>query len=75
MKQKAGIIQAVMEDQNIILLDEPTRGLDEKALNIYKTLMKDLKSQGKTIVVAAHDFEDIGFTRHLELKNGKIIEN
>lgn len=75
MKQKAGIIQAIMEDQDIILLDEPTRGLDEEALYAYKNLMKSLNRQGKTIVVAAHDFEDIGFNRILTLKNGKIIEN
>lgn len=31
MKQKMGIIQAFMENQNLILLDEPTRGLDEKS--------------------------------------------
>ena len=30
MRQKMGITQSVMEDQNLILLDEPTRGLDKK---------------------------------------------
>lgn len=74
MKQKAGIIQALMEDQNVILLDEPTRGLDKKSIQTYLDVMREQIAQGKTIVVASHDYEDIGFNRWLELDDGKLCE-
>lgn len=41
MRQKLGITQAVMEDQNIILLDEPTRGIDKEGVDQFVNLMKD----------------------------------
>lgn len=74
MKQKAGIIQALMEDQNVIFLDEPTRGLDKKSIEMYHTIMKEQVAKGKSIIVTSHDYEDIGFTRWLELDNGQLIE-
>ncbi len=59
MRQKLGIIQSVMENQNIILLDEPTNSLDEKMVEKFKVLINDLKSKGKTIVMISHIEEDI----------------
>lgn len=44
---KAAIIQAVMENQNLILLDEPTRGLDIDSMNQFDNLVKKLKQEGK----------------------------
>lgn len=41
MRQKAAIIQAVMENQNLILLDEPTRGLDIDSMNQFDNLVKN----------------------------------
>lgn len=41
MRQKLGITQAVMEDQNIILLDEPTRGIDKEGVDQFVNLMKE----------------------------------
>ncbi len=59
MRQKLGIIQSVMENQDIILLDEPTNSLDEKMVEKFKVLINDLKSKGKTIVMISHIEEDI----------------
>ncbi len=59
MRQKLGIIQSVMENQDIILLDEPTNSLDEKMVEKFKELINDLKSKGKTIVMISHIEEDI----------------
>ncbi len=59
MRQKLGIIQAVMENQDIILLDEPTNSLDEKMAEKFKELILDLKSKGKTIIMISHIEEDI----------------
>lgn len=75
MKQKAGIIQAIMESQDLILLDEPTRGLDDDSIAQFIRQMQELSRQGKTIVVTAHDFVDIGYTRKMRLENGCMVED
>ena len=75
MRQKAAIIQAVMENQNLILLDEPTRGLDIDSMNQFDNLVKELKKEGKTIIICAHDgVENINFDRIIEIKKGRIEE-
>ena len=74
MRQKVGIIQAVMENQNVILLDEPSRGLDEESVDKFFTLINYLHEKGKTIIISAHDgVEGIKFDRVVHLKNGKLL--
>ena len=53
MRQKAGIIQAVMEDQNLIFFDEPTRGLDEESIIVFENMVNTLVEGGKSIVIAS----------------------
>lgn len=73
MRQKLGIIQAVMEGQNILLFDEPTRGLDEKSTRQFCQLMNKMKSEGKQIVICAHDgVNGIEFTKEYFLENGTL---
>lgn len=73
MRQKAGIIQAVMENQNLILFDEPTRGLDQDSISRFNKLIEILNNQGKTIIICAHDgVEGIDFDSIHEIKYGKI---
>ncbi|MBP2058361.1 ABC-2 type transport system ATP-binding protein [Lactobacillus colini] len=55
MRQKLAIIQSYMEGQDLLVLDEPTNGLDDEAVEIFKQKMKSLSSQGKTILIASHD--------------------
>lgn len=74
MKEKAGIIQAVMENQNLILLDEPTRGLDSESVEKLKELISRLSKEGKSILIASHDPEDLGYTRRLKLERGSFIQ-
>ena len=60
MKQRLGIAQAIMEDQNIIILDEPTVGLDPKQIIEIRELIRELaREQGKTILLASHNRDDI----------------
>lgn len=74
MRQKVGIIQAIMENQNLILLDEPTRGLDQKALTTFNRLIAELITEQKTIIIASHDnLSELNFTRKLRLENGKLV--
>ncbi len=59
MKQRLGIAQAIMEDANLLLLDEPMNGLDKQGVGQMRDLFLDLKARGKTIVLASHSAEDV----------------
>lgn len=59
MKQKLGIIQAIMEDQKIIILDEPFNALDKESCKNLKELIKTLKKKGKTILLTSHNQNDL----------------
>lgn len=59
MKQKVGLIQAIIHDPEIIILDEPQTGLDPLARVDIREGMKQLQSQGKTIFVASHMLYEI----------------
>ena len=71
MRQKVGIIQTVMENQNIILLDEPTRGIDQESISLFVALLKKLKQQNKIVVVASHDqINELKYDRRFILHHG-----
>lgn len=59
MRQRLGIAQAIMENPNILLLDEPMNGLDSRGVEDVKRLLLELREQGKTIILASHHMEDI----------------
>ena len=59
MKQKLGIAQAIMEDQSILILDEPFNALDYKTYNDIKATMKHLKEEHRTMVLTSHNYQDI----------------
>ena len=59
MKQKLAIAQAIMEDQEILLLDEPFNGLDIDSVQNIRRLFKTLNEEGKTIILTSHNNEDI----------------
>lgn len=59
MRQRLGIAQAIMEDPEILILDEPMNGLDNAGVQDIRALLLELKAQGKTILLACHNHEDI----------------
>ncbi len=59
MKQRLAIAQAIMENPSLLLLDEPLNGLDEEGINDVRALFRELKGEGKTIIMATHSKEDI----------------
>lgn len=59
MRQSLGIAQAIMEDPEILILDEPMNGLDNAGVQDIRALLLELKAQGKTILLASHNHEDI----------------
>ena len=59
MRQRLGIAQAIMEAPEILILDEPMNGLDNAGVQDIRALLLELKAQGKTILLASHNHEDI----------------
>lgn len=59
MKQKLGIAQAIMENQDILVLDEPFNALDYRTYEDIKGIIRELKAEGKTIFLTSHHYEDI----------------
>ena len=59
MKQKLGICQAIMENQKLIMLDEPFNALDEETNRIMINLIKSLKKEGKTILIISHQLQSL----------------
>ena len=59
MRQRLGIAQAIMEDPSLLILDEPFNGLDKNSVAEMRKLIKELKSEGKTILLASHNQIDI----------------
>ncbi|MBD5093336.1 MAG: ATP-binding cassette domain-containing protein [Subdoligranulum sp.] len=59
MRQRLGIAQAIMEDPELLILDEPLNSLDEQGVEDIRALLLELKGQGKTILLSSHNGEDI----------------
>ena len=75
MKQKLRIAQAIMENQKLIILDEPTNGLDEASVENIRNIIKDLKEQKKLILIASHNKEDLKLLcdKVFKIDAGKIV--
>ena len=76
MKQKIGITAAFMHNPEIILLDEPTSGLDPLMQKRFIDLVLEEKSNGKTIILSSHIFEEVekACDRIGIIRSGKLIK-
>lgn len=59
MRQRLGIAQAIMENPDILILDEPMNGLDNEGVEDVREILLNLKAEGKSIILASHNKEDI----------------
>lgn len=59
MRQRLGIAQAIMEEPEVLVLDEPFNGLDRYGVVEIRELLKELKADGKSILLASHNAQDI----------------
>ena len=59
MRQRLGLAQAIMEDPELLVLDEPMNGFDKDGVHDMRKYLLDLKEKGKTILIASHSAEDI----------------
>ncbi len=77
MKRKTAIICAFMSDPDIIILDEPSSGLDPEMQERFISLIEEEKKKGKTILLSSHIFEEVDACcdRIAVIKDGKIVSN
>lgn len=61
MKQKLGIACAIMEKPDIVILDEPVNAVDEDGIKVIREVLDELKKEGKIIILACHDKEELFF--------------
>ena len=75
MKQKTAIVAALMGEKEILVLDEPTTGLDPLMREAFLELIREEKQKGHTIFMSSHIFEEIEAVcdRVAMIKNGHII--
>ena len=59
MRQRLGIAQAIMENPDILILDEPFNGLDQRGIQQMRELFKMLRDNGRIILLATHMMEDV----------------
>src|SRR6187397_386372 len=59
MRQRIGLAHALINDPEFVILDEPTSGLDPLGTRWMKDLIKELRDQGKTIIMCSHRLEDV----------------
>lgn len=74
MKERLGIAQAILKKPRLILLDEPTNGIDSDGIQMLEELLRHLKEAGSTIVVTSHDrdFLDAVTSQCYEMKEGSL---
>lgn len=59
MKQKVAIARTLVHDPDVILLDEPSTGLDVTAANIFRRMVSRMQEEGKTILFSSHNMGEI----------------
>lgn len=76
MRQRLGLAQAIMENPDLLILDEPMNGLDKDGVRDMRQYILELKEQGKTILIASHSAEDIDILCNTvcEMDKGKLAK-
>jgi len=75
MKRRINVAAAIMHNPNLLILDEPTAGVDTPARDAIHSLLKTLAAQGMTIILVTHELEEVEhYCDHiLFLANGRVL--
>jgi ABC-2 type transport system ATP-binding protein len=75
MVQRLAIAQALLKDPELLILDEPTIGLDPSGSEVFRGILRDLVKQGRTVLVSTHLLRELGYlcTHAALIRQGKII--
>ena len=76
MKQRLALASALLSNPDVLVLDEPTNGLDPEGINYMRELILSIAAEGKTIIISSHLLDEIQkMCSHVAiLKNGKLIK-
>lgn len=76
MRQKLGIVQAIMEKPEILLLDEPMNGLDHKSVGLVRDIIRKTADNGALVLLSSHNQEDIDTLCDVvyRMEDGKILD-
>ena len=76
MRQRLGIARALINKPNILILDEPTNGLDPEGIKDLRNLLKKLAKEGMGILISSHNLAELESfcNKVLIIDNGTIIE-
>ena len=76
MRQRLGIAEALLHNPNLLILDEPTNGLDPEGIKMLKDILKDLSNSGISILISSHILSELDnfCNKVCIIKDGKIIE-
>jgi len=77
MKQRLAVASTLLSDPEVLVLDEPTNGLDPMGIIEIRDLIISIANQGKTIIIASHILDEIEkiCTHVAILKDGKLLQN
>ena len=75
MRQRLGIAQAIMENPELLILDEPMNGLDKDGIAEVRKLLLEMKAEGKTMIITSHNEEDIKVLcdKVIEMDKGRLV--
>lgn len=75
MMQRLAIARVLLSEPDVLLLDEPHTGLDQEAISLLNSLMKEKQQSGIAILLISHDFEQVinNCDKALVLNKGKVI--
>lgn len=76
MRQRLGIARALINKPNVLILDEPTNGLDPEGIKDLRNLLKKLAKEGMGVLISSHNLAELESfcNKVLIIDNGKIIE-
>lgn len=74
MKQRLKFAQILLDNNNLLILDEPFNGIDKETVKLFRTIILDLKNEGKTVLITSHYQEDINLLCDIvyEMDAGKL---
>lgn len=74
MRRRVGIAQALLNDPEILILDEPTAGLDPGERVRFRNLLSEL-ARDRIVLISTHIVSDVEYiaTRHLLMKDGRLL--
>lgn len=76
MKQRLALASALLANPEVLVLDEPTNGLDPQGINQMRELIMSIANEGKTIIISSHILDEIQkmCTHFCILKQGKLLK-